>query len=118
MTVLARHRVRYILVGALAARLQGFPRLTADADITPARGDANLARLAKALRELDARIYTERVPEGLAFDVSPEILARSSLWNLVTIAGRLEVVFEPAGTTSSGSGFTRPTFATSRVQRP
>jgi hypothetical protein len=32
---LARHEVRYILIGALAARLQGFPRLSADADITP-----------------------------------------------------------------------------------
>jgi hypothetical protein len=96
--VLARHRVRYILVGALAARLQGFPRLTADADITPARGGANLARLAAALRELDARVYTESVPEGLPFDIAPETLSRSDLWNFVTAAGRLDVVFQPAGT--------------------
>ncbi len=34
--VLAEHGVDYVLIGALAARLQGFPRLTADADITPA----------------------------------------------------------------------------------
>ena len=98
LTVLARHGVRYVLVGALAARLQGFPRLTADADITPARGDANLARLAAALRELGARVYTESVPEGLAFDVAPEALSRSDLWNFVTTAGRLDVVFQPAGT--------------------
>jgi hypothetical protein len=50
------------LIGALAARLQGFPRLTADADITPARDRDNLERLAAALRELDARVYTESVP--------------------------------------------------------
>jgi hypothetical protein len=98
LTVLARHRVRYVLVGALAARLQGFPRLTADADITPARSGANLARLAAALRELKARIYTESVPEGLPFDVAPETLVRSELWNFVTDAGRLDVVFQPAGT--------------------
>jgi hypothetical protein len=98
MTVLAHRGVRYVLVGALAARLQGFPRLTADADITPARGAANLARLAAALRELHARVCTERVPEGLPFDISPETLARSDLWNLVTDAGRLDVVFQPAGT--------------------
>jgi len=98
LTVLARHRVRYVLVGALAARLQGFPRLTADADITPARGETNLIRLAAALRELDARVYTERVPEGLPFDIAVETLSRSNLWNLVTAAGRLDVVFEPAGT--------------------
>jgi hypothetical protein len=35
ITTLARHDVRYVLIGAAAARLQGFPRMTADADITP-----------------------------------------------------------------------------------
>lgn len=98
MRVLARHRVRYVLVGALAARLQGFPRLTADADITPARDPANLARLAAALRELNARVYTESVPEGLPFDIPAQTLSRSNLWNLVTSAGRLDLVFQPAAT--------------------
>ena len=32
VTTLARHGVRYVLIGALAARMQGFPRVTADAD--------------------------------------------------------------------------------------
>jgi hypothetical protein len=52
--VLAKHGVEYVLIGALAARLQGFPRLTADADITPSRDAANLGRLATVavLREL------------------------------------------------------------------
>lgn len=87
-----------MLIGALAARLQGFPRLTADADITPARDPDNLKRLAAALRELDARIFTESVPEGLPFDCSPKMLARGELWNLVTSAGRLDVAFMPSGT--------------------
>lgn len=98
LTVLARNHVRYVLIGALAARLQGFPRLTADADITPARDAENLDRLARALRELDARIYTEAVPEGLAFDCSPAMLVRADLWNLATSAGRLDVAFQPSGT--------------------
>ncbi len=59
---------------------------------------ANLDRLAEALRELDARIYTETIPEGLAFDCSPAMLRRADLWNLVTRAGRLDLAFEPAGT--------------------
>lgn len=87
-----------MLVGALAARLQGFPRLTADADITPARDTANLEKLAEALRELKARVYAEDAPDGLAFDASAPALARAELWNLVTSAGRLDIVFEPAGT--------------------
>src|SRR5258705_9569995 len=75
-TTLARHQVRFVLIGALAARLQGFPRFTEDADITPARDSNNLQRLAAALRELDARIYTEQIPEGLVFDCSAAMLAR------------------------------------------
>lgn len=98
ITVLAGHGVRFILIGALAARLQGFPRLTADADITPARDAENLDRLAAALRELDARIYTESVPEGLAFDCSPAMLARADIWNLTTSAGRVDIAFAPSGT--------------------
>lgn len=99
ITTLARHDVKYVLIGALGARLQGFPRVTADADITPARDAANLDRLAAALRELDARVYTESVPEGLSFDCSARSLARAELWNLVTRAGRLDVAFVPSGTT-------------------
>src|SRR5438105_13545254 len=50
LRALSRRRVRYVLVGATAARLQGFPRLTADADIAPAADPDNLTRLAAALR--------------------------------------------------------------------
>jgi hypothetical protein len=95
---LGRHDVSYVLIGALAARLHGFPRLTADADITPARDAHNLEKLAAALRELDARVYTESVPEGLPFDCSAEALTRAELWNLVTSAGRVDIAFTPAGT--------------------
>jgi len=98
VTVLARHGVRYVMIGALAARLQGFPRLTADADITPDRSRDNLEKLASALVELEARVCTDTVTEGLAFDCSPEMLSRADLWNLVTAAGRLDLAFAPAGT--------------------
>ena len=98
ITTLARHEVRYVMIGAMAARLLGLPRVTADADITPARDAENVRRLAEALSELDARVYTESVPEGLPFDCSPPMLARAELWNLVTSAGRLDVAFAPSGT--------------------
>ena len=97
LAALSRHKVNFILIGALAARLHGFPRLTADADITPAGDKPNLERLAAALNELDARVYTDSVPEGLAFDCSSATLARARMWNLVTNAGRLDLAFEPAG---------------------
>jgi hypothetical protein len=96
--VLTQHRVKFVLIGALAARLHGFPRLTADADITPAGDKQNLERLAAALEDLDAKVYTESLPAGLAFDRSAAALARARMWNLVTTAGRLDIAFLPAGT--------------------
>ena len=98
LRALDKNRVKFVLIGALAARLHGFPRLTADADITPAGDKPNLERLASALKDLDAKVYTESVPEGLAFDRSAAALGRAQMWNLVTSAGRLDIAFTPAGT--------------------
>jgi len=98
LRALAKRGVRYVLVGATAARLQGFPRMTADADITPARDADNLKRLARALRDLHARVFTESVPEGLEFSCDAETLGRAGLWNLVTDGGRLDLIFKPSGT--------------------
>ena len=53
---------------------------------------------AAALRELEARVYTEGVPEGLDFDCSAATLGRAELWNLATSAGRVDVAFLPSGT--------------------
>lgn len=98
LKVLSRHRVKFVLIGALAARLHGFPRLTADADITPADDKRNLERLAAALKDLHAKVYTDSVPEGLPFDRSAAALSRATMWNLVTSAGRLDIAFVPSGT--------------------
>lgn len=98
MRTLAAHQVRFVLIGALGAGFYGFPRMTADADITPASEPENLERLAAALRELQARVFTEAVPEGLPFDCSAAMLARAPLWNLTTDAGRIDIIFQPAGT--------------------
>jgi hypothetical protein len=97
LAVLAEHGVDFVLVGALAARLYGFPRLTADVDLTPDTSPDNLERLAASLQALDARVFTDSVPEGLPFDCSATTLARASMWNLVTRAGRMDVIFTPSG---------------------
>ena len=47
-------------------------RLTRDVDVTRATTRDNLDRLAAALREFDARIRTDAVPEGPPFDASGE----------------------------------------------
>jgi hypothetical protein len=72
--------------------------LTADADITPARDNDNLNALASALKELQAKVLTESVPQGLPFDCSAAAFSRADMWNLVTSAGRLDIAFRPSGT--------------------
>lgn len=96
--VLAAHHVQYVLIGATAARLQGFPRLTADADITPSIEAENLVALCQALTELDARIFVDGIPDGLPFEIEARTLSRADIWNLITNAGRLDIIFRPLGT--------------------
>jgi hypothetical protein len=94
LATLDRHDVVYVLIGGLAAVYHGSPFPTEDADITPDTDDANLDRLASALRELNARIRTEAVP----FACDAAGLAASETWNLVTDVGDLDISFRPSGT--------------------
>ena len=96
--VLHRHEVVYVLIGGLAAVFHGSPFPTEDADITPQDDRPNLVRLAAALRELNAKIRTEAVPEGLPFACDADGLAAARTWNLQTDGGDLDLAFEPSGT--------------------
>jgi hypothetical protein len=95
---LARHRVRYILIGGVAANIHGYPLPTEDVDVTPEPTDANYRRLAAALNEMGARLRTGTEPDGVELDVSAEALKRATVWTLVTKLGDLDIVTEPAGT--------------------
>ena len=54
LTVLADHKVDLVVVGGVAATLQGAPITTFDLDIVHSREEVNLDRLTAALRELEA----------------------------------------------------------------
>lgn len=54
LRVLVGHRVDFIVVGGLAAVIQGVPVVTFDLDIVYARDPDNVARLSAALVALDA----------------------------------------------------------------
>lgn len=97
LTVLRQHEVRCVVIGGLAAFLQGSPLPTNDVDITPERRSDNLARLSAALTELDARLRAEGT-EPLPFAHDAESLAAAEFWNLTTRCGDLDVAFTPAGT--------------------
>lgn len=98
LEVLARHHVDYVLIGGLAATLQGSPLTTGDTDICPSVSADNLGRLSAALRELDARVYATDTARGLKFDIAPETLVQAQVWNLITEAGRLDISWIPSGT--------------------
>ena len=91
--------VRFVLIGGLAAVINGSPFPTEDVDVTPEHTEANLTRLSAALTELEARIATRDVPEGLPFSHNAASLAGSAAWNLVTRFGHLDIAFVPHGTT-------------------
>jgi hypothetical protein len=100
LEALARHHVEYVLVGGLAATLHGSSALTNDADICPDPSPENRARLAAALRDMNARIRTEADPDGIPLAADADFLRRMQLVNLTTRYGDFDIAFQPAG--SSG----------------
>lgn len=90
--------VQFVLVGGYAAVVHGASRSTQDVDVTPATTADNLTRLTRALKQLQARIRTEPVPEGLPFDTSAEALSGMPMLNLTTRHGNLDLAFQPSGT--------------------
>ena len=95
--VLHEHRVRFVLIGGLAATLHGAAHVTFDVDITPDDSSANMKRLSAALHALKARIRVDGIPGGLPFDHDAACLARMMNLNLVTRAGDLDIAMHPTG---------------------
>lgn len=95
---LARHKVRYVLIGGLAATLHGSNLRTGDVDICPARDRENLNRLAGAMKELKARVRAPDAPAGLPFAADAHFFGRVQICNLVTKYGDLDISFHPSGT--------------------
>lgn len=98
VSVLNRHDVRYVVIGAFAAIAQQAPIApTRDIDLTPEGSMENLQKLSAALHELEARIRTDAVPDGLPFDHDADSLGRAAMWNLVCLHGEFDISFRPAG---------------------
>jgi len=98
LQVLEAHHVRFVLIGGFAAVIHGSPYVTTDIDVVPERDPANLSRLSEALREMNARVWTTSEPAGVPFDHDAASISDVRVWNLVTDLGRLDLTFEPAGT--------------------
>jgi hypothetical protein len=96
IAALQKHDVRFVVVGGVAAIAQGSPLPTEDIDVTPDRSPDNLVALAAALEELEAKLRTPEEP--VAFPIDAAMLGGTAVWTLVTRAGNLDLIFEPAGT--------------------
>lgn len=98
VSVLNKHAVRYVIIGAFAAIAQQAPIApTRDIDVTPDQGADNLRRLSAALKELNARIRTDAVVGGLPFNHDAASLGRAAVWNLICQHGEFDVSFRPCG---------------------
>jgi len=89
LEVIDRHHVECILVGGVAAVLQGVPISTLDTDIVYRRTAGNVERLVASLRELEA-IY--RDPAGRRIEPDAARLAAGGHHLLNTRLGPLDVL--------------------------
>lgn len=91
---LARHEVDFVLVGGMAAQTHGSTRMTNDVDLIPQPDPQNLARLAEALRALDARVLN---PGHEDLEIDAAMLPRATIWQLATPHGDIDVLHEAPG---------------------
>jgi hypothetical protein len=88
--------VRYIVIGGVAAVIQGSPSLTGDLDICYARDRTNLEALATVLTGLGAQL--RGADPGLAFRLDARTLAAGDSFTFVTKLGDFDVLGTPSGT--------------------
>lgn len=94
LRTLDRHRVRFVLIGGLGARLHGSPSVTNDTDVCYERSRENLERLAAALRELGAAL---RGAPDTPFRLDGATLEAGDHFTFTTDAGNLDCRGTPAG---------------------
>lgn len=91
LVALADHEVDFVVVGGVAAIVEGAPVTTLDLDIVFAKDEANLRRLEKVLASLHARY---RDPAGRVIEPTFERLRDSVTNQLITDFGPLDALAE------------------------
>jgi hypothetical protein len=98
LETLARHQVRFVVIGGYAAQLRGSPSVTRDTDICYSRDDENLERLAAALQELQATL--RGAPKDIPFILDAKTLRMGDHFTFDSVAGALDCLGTPAGVRS------------------
>jgi hypothetical protein len=92
--VLNEHEVSFVVIGGIAAGVQGAMWATFDLDVTYQRDPTNHRRLAAALAELEAQPV--ELEPGVTVRLDAEGLASGDVWMLATRFGRLDLLAVPA----------------------
>ena len=95
LVFLAEHGIEFVVVGGVAATLHGSSYVTHDLDVCYSRDGANLERLARALKSVNARL--RGAPEGLPFILDAETLRRGLNFTFMTDIGPMDFLGEVAG---------------------
>jgi hypothetical protein len=94
--LLGRHRIRYVLIGGLAAITHGSSAVTVDVDVCYARDPENLGAMATALREVHAEL--RGAPPGLPFRLDAKTLRAGDSFTFATDIGAIDILATPSGT--------------------
>ena len=97
LEVLLAHDVDFVLVGGIAARLQGSSTVTDDLDICHSKARANLVRLSGALTAMHARLRLPDPDEVVPAPLDDRMLAAVDNVTLVTDYGAFDLLAAPAG---------------------
>jgi hypothetical protein len=98
LPTLAAHQVEFIVVGGVAAVLEGAPVATFDLDVVHSRQPENVQRLLAALEELEAR---HRMPGKENAKPEPSHLLSPGHQLLMTRSGPLDLI----GPIGAGGGY-------------
>jgi predicted nucleotidyltransferase len=93
--VLTEAGVDFIVIGGVAANLQGAARITYDLDVAYDRSSSNLARLVAAIGPLHP--YLRGAPPGLPFRFDVNTLRSGLNFTLTTDIGPFDLLGEVAG---------------------
>jgi len=95
LRALASAGVEFIVIGGVAGKAHGSPRLTVDLDVVYARSAENVSRLTSALAPLEP--YLRGAPPGLPFRFEPDTVQRGLNFTLRTTRGDIDLLGEVVG---------------------
>jgi hypothetical protein len=95
LEALVVRRVRFVVIGGVAANLRGSTIVTQDTDVCYARDEDNLERLVSALRDLGATL--RGAPKDVPFVLDAKSLRMGDSFTFDTDAGALDILGTPSG---------------------